>query len=261
MSSRPRQPNGSSLSGWARAASIAVLGVALPGCPLSDEYFVETKPQHAPPPPSGMAGRAGPGDAGRAGSNTGGGGNGGAGGDRTLAGRGGAASVAALPDACEMQRYGEHAYVLCLPAGMERANHLDASMRCVSYAEAAGVADGAIMDLVVIDSAEENQFLVDWLSGATRDAGLVWIGATDIIREKTWVWGRVAGTTQFFTQDPMRGGTPFMDRYNDFADNRPDGTADDEQDCGALDSSLDWKWDDERCSEAALGFVCEEVGQ
>lgn len=256
MSRRARQPNGSSFSGWARAAAIAALGVVLPGCPLSDEYFVKEDAHH-PPPPSGMAGRAGPGDAGRAGSNTGGGGWGG---DRTWLDRGGTTSVSALPDECETQRYEEHAYVLCLPAGMERANHLDASMRCVTYAEAAGVAASAIMDLVVVDSAEENQFLVDWLSGKTRDPGLIWLGATDIIREKTWVWGRVAGTTQFFTQE-MRGGTPFMDRYNDFADNRPDGTADDEQDCGAFDSSLEWRWDDERCSESALGFVCEEVSQ
>lgn len=254
MSGRRRQPSGSCQSRWAHALSVAALGLVLPGCPLSDEYFVEDGPNHAPPP-SGMAGRMAMGDAGRAGSSAGG-----SGGDRTWIGRGGAASVAALPDYCTTQRYGEHAYVLCLPTGMERANHLDASMRCVTYDEAAGVADGSIMDLVVVDSAEENQFVIDWFTDATRDSGLIWIGATDIIREKTWVWGRAAGTTQFFTQDAMGGGKPTMERYNDFADKHPDGNNDD-QDCGAFDSMLDWQWDDESCAEQALGFVCEEVTQ
>ena len=254
MSKQKLVRRGLPFSGVTSALSLAALGLCLPGCPLSDEYFVETAP--APPPPRGMAGRAGPGDGGRAGSNTAG-----TGGDRAMGGRGGAAEGVPLPAYCEAQTDDGHAYVLCLPPGPERAAHLEAGMRCGTYADAAGAAAGSIMDLVAVDSAEEERFLIDWLKGSTHDPGLVWIGATDIIREGTWVWGRVAGTTQFFTQDGPGGGQPFMDRYNDFADRRPDGTAQDEQDCGAFDSSLDWKWDDERCAEQALGFVCEEVAQ
>mgnify|MGYP001088068649 CR=1 FL=1 len=59
--------SGSSLRGVLRAGAIAGFGLMLPGCPLSDPYFVET----APGAPTAMGGR-GPGPidgAGRANGN------------------------------------------------------------------------------------------------------------------------------------------------------------------------------------------------
>jgi len=217
-------------TGMLRAATLVAVGLLLPGCPLSDEYYVEGaagQPVKRPPMRGGDGGRT--------------------------------AMSMDLPPYCAAERYSDHTYLLCLPPGPERLNHLDASKRCVGLADAAGVAAGSIMDLVVVGSDDENQFVVDWIKSATNERGLVWMGATDVVSERTWVWGRAAGTTQFFTQDKDGGGAPYMDSYNDFADKRPDGTNDDDQDCGAFDSSLEWEWDDERCAEQALGFICEEV--
>jgi hypothetical protein len=250
--------NGSSRRGVLRAGAIAGFALMLPGCPLSDEYFVETAPRR-PMHPMEMGGR-GPGAAGAAGRANGG--MAGLEGERPGAGRGGAGATLPVPDYCESKSDGGHVYLLCVPPGMERPNHLDASMRCVTYAAQAGVATGSTMDLVVVDSSDENTLLTDWIASVvTDDRGLVWLGASDVIRERTWVWGRVVGTTQFFTQDANGGGTPYMDRYNGFADGHPDGSTDDEQDCGAFDGARDWQWDDERCSDKAVGFLCEEVAE
>jgi len=243
-----------------RALSLVALALVLPGCPFSDEYYVEGAAGKPVRPPRGMDGRDGPGVGGRTSAGAGGMNTAGTPED-PLGGRATTLTPSDLPDYCEAEQHGEHAYVLCLPPESERPAHLEASMRCGSYADAAGAAAGAIMDLVVVDSRDENQFLVDWFTAKTNEKGLVWIGATDVIREGTWVWGRIAGTTPFFTQDPKGGGMPAMGMFEDFPAGHPDGTADDEQDCGAFDGALDWKWDDERCAEQALGFLCEEVSR
>src|SRR5690349_15871321 len=105
-------------TGMLRAATLVAVGLLLPGCPLSDEYYVEGaagQPVKRPPMRGGDGGRT--------------------------------AMSMDLPPYCAAERYSDHTYLLCLPPGPERLNHLDASKRCVGLADAAGVAAGSIMDL------------------------------------------------------------------------------------------------------------------
>ena len=58
--------------------------------------------------------------------------------------------------------------------------------------------------------------------------------------------------------DANGGGTPYMGRYNDFAEGRPNSSNATDEDCGAFDSEVAWQWNDRECSKLLPGFACEE---
>ncbi|HEV8547855.1 MAG TPA: C-type lectin domain-containing protein [Polyangiaceae bacterium] len=260
---------------WTRALWAAAFALMLPGCPLSDEYYVveaaagrgsggtATDPPGGRGPAPGAGGRqamtmpAGAQNAPTAGS-----------------GPVGCESHAELcdgisndcddeidedgacPSGCTGRTFGGHVYLLCLPAQADQMTHIASNDACLSYSTLVG-APAQSMELVAIESAEENTFLKAWLAEAVTDQGIVWTSAMDLLHEGNWIWGHTQAAPQFFTQSPDGGGKPFMDRFNDFAGARPDGTAKNEQDCGDLDASLDWQWDDTACMEPGMGFLCE----
>ena len=88
---------------------------------------------------------------------------------------------------------------------------------------------------------------------------MVWIGANDIDEEGKWVWGRGEGAIQFFTGSKQGGGTAYEGAFNDFADGRPNSSDGTDEDCGAMDSDFDWKWNDLVCGDGRLGLLCEQT--
>jgi hypothetical protein len=268
-----------------RLGLIAGFALTLPGCPLSDGYYVDATLGRGgsagpgagkggvAPPAGGKSGMGGPGD--------GKGGKGGAGGAVGAGtGNGGkAADCEPEPEVCDgvsndcddqidedgvcpmhctaRLRDGE-TYLLCLPPAPERLEHLAAGMLCASFEDQAGVSIPSGMEFVAIQSEEENDFVKGWLEDATPENGLVWMGATDVRDESIWVWGRgVDVEVQFFTGNG-HGGTPYMGAYADFASGEPHGeTAADGIDCAAFDSSVGWQWVDTDCLQKVMGFMCE----
>jgi len=112
-------------------------------------------------------------------------------------------------------------------------------------------------DLVFIESAEENAFILDWIT-RTQIEDDVWIGATDRDitlqnNEGEWVWGGANDAVQFW--DGNENGDPVMNRYEDWAAGEPNN--DGKEDCGAMTSNHDYRWDDRNCSETLMSFVCE----
>jgi hypothetical protein len=233
----------------------ASLGFLLPGCPLNDDYVLET---------AAVAGASGGGPV-RPGP---------------TAGEGPMGPAKCVPTAeicdglsndcddevdedgvcpvgCTAKTYEGHAYLLCLPAAGDALDYADAVDQCTSYETEVGKF-GAGLELVNIGSAEENTFVKDWLMSAVKMPGTVWIGANDSAHEGTWVWGRASDTDAFFTASPMGGGKVTMGHFSNFAPGRPDGTAMNDEDCGVIDSSLGFAWDDAVCSAVAAGFLCEE---
>jgi len=79
--------------------------------------------------------------------------------------------------------------------------------------------------------------------------------------EGTWVWGQGPDAEQFFEGTGGRAGSggPVQGRYNDFGMGRPNSTTAAGEDCGAFDSVANWDWNDVRCADAAMGFLCEET--
>lgn len=159
------------------------------------------------------------------------------------------------PAGCTAKTYDAHLYLLCItPDEKEQLDYNDAS----SFCDSAGSDLGVTLALARIESAEESGFARAWVDEAATVAGVVWIGANDIDDENTWVWGRGRNAVQFFTGRFQGGGTPYMDRYNDFAEGRPDSPDNVNQDCGAMDSELAWQWNDFACGTPRLGELCEE---
>jgi hypothetical protein len=161
------------------------------------------------------------------------------------------------PTGCHAQTHEGHLYLLCVTTNENRQlDYADASELCDS---AGGDLElDATLALARLESAEENSFAKRWLEESTSAAGAVWIGANDRDDENTWVWGRGANAVQFFTGRSLGGGTPYRDRYNDFAQGRPNSSSSDD-DCGAMDSDFDWQWNDLPCGAPRLGELCEEL--
>jgi hypothetical protein len=162
------------------------------------------------------------------------------------------------PSDCSARTYGEQTYVLCMSASAAaQSNYSGASARCEALGQDLGL--NVEMALAQIESAEENSFIKSWIVETTPGAGMIWIGANDLDAERTWVWGRGRGARRFFDADRAGGGVAHEDRFHDFAEGRPNAANQADEDCGALDSEVAWQWNDLRCSEPRLGFVCEPV--
>lgn len=118
---------------------------------------------------------------------------------------------------------------------------------------------GVELDLARIESAEENEFARAWIMASTSEEGFVWMGANDLKQEGRWVWGQDADAVPFFTASVRGGGTPVMDRFNDFTEGRPNSANLVDEDCGAFDSEFGWHWNDLDCGVPRFGVLCEQV--
>jgi len=149
----------------------------------------------------------------------------------------------------------DHRYLLCTGPGDTTYSRLDAHTACGDDGDAMGIT----LDLVRVNSAEEEAFLLG-LIAANHVTGGVWNGASDSSSsgigstEGTWVWGSTTNGVTFY-----KDGAPVMNRYNDWAPGEPDnggtGTA---ENCAIFDPALDWQWNDVNCLQKYASFICEE---
>lgn len=140
------------------------------------------------------------------------------------------------------------------------------------------------MDLVRIDNAEENAWLVDFAfnqgmrdescatpctwhceAGNTCDQAQIWIGGNDKAEENTWTWriggdvfftglGKAGVTTQgMFTSWGQAGGGPDELQPNNEQNNE---TVDTWEDCLVLRTNA--KWFDLGCQNRRAWYVCEQ---
>jgi len=153
------------------------------------------------------------------------------------------------PEGCSAQQYDGHAYVLCVSNDDSDLVTADAAAdRCAKL--------GALR-LAWIESVGENTFLKGWIKDTAPAEGVVWMGANDQDSEGEWFWGRGPEAQQFFSGTSDSGGA-FMDRFEDFGSGQPGSSRGLDEDCGAFDARVEWSWSDRECSEAMVGFVCEE---
>jgi hypothetical protein len=161
------------------------------------------------------------------------------------------------PAGCEARFYAGHSYLLCIPENTDDQLAYNAATNYCDDAKSA--LDLAVaMVLVRIESSDENDFLKAWVRASAPADGDIWIGANDIDDENTWVWGRGRSAVQFFQGRNLGGGVPVDGAFNDFGPDRPNAVNGAEEDCGALDSDVDWQWNDVVCSQPRVGFVCEQ---
>jgi hypothetical protein len=162
------------------------------------------------------------------------------------------------PPGCSARVHGAHVYVLCLsPTVIAGSTYNVAYTRCAGLAEELGLEQS--FDLVSIEDDEENTFLKGWIAEKPTIAdAAVWMGANDLGLENTWVWGRGANAVQFFSGYTAGGGLPFMGRYNDFGEGKPNSSNGTDEDCGAFDSEVAWQWNDRECTNKQIGFICEQ---
>jgi hypothetical protein len=262
----------------------------LPGCPLSDAYFVDPNATQGSGgvgadhggtagmagvvsnggkgarESGGSGGRAGPGPKGDAGSMA----------PPALGGTGGSSPACDAPERCDgldndcddqidedsvcpascsAQQHDGHAYVLCVATEASDAlTAEDAAAECAAL----GNDPPFRLELAWIESSGENDFLQQWIEGTAPSDGVVWMGASDQMMEGTWVWGRRPDAQHFFMSSDRGGGSPVMDRFNDFGEGQPGSTRGLDEDCGAFDARVAWHWSDRECTEAMVGFVCEQ---
>ncbi|HWP09320.1 MAG TPA: C-type lectin domain-containing protein [Polyangiaceae bacterium] len=296
-----------------RFVAAILFGGLLPGCPLSDEYFVDPNAAQGTggsgdpggsggfggalasggkggEEPAGKGGRAGPGgkgDGGTSAAGTGGteasgtggteaSGTGGTGGTEA-SGTGGMAGSsmkcepmercddldndcndviddgAACPASCSARQYDGHAYVLCVSSD-DAVDADDAAMRCAEMSKGPPFT----LELAWIESSDENEFLEQWIADTAPSGGVVWMGANDQLNEGVWVWGHRPDAEQFY-DDTATGNGAYMDRFNYFAEGQPGSNRDLDEDCGAFDDRVGWHWSDRECSEAMVGYVCEQM--
>jgi hypothetical protein len=270
----------------------ALFALFLPGCPLSDNYYVDAaggltaanggqttvggtsgaglsgNPALGGGPSAGAVGGAGRttlgGSSGTTASGGAAGGTAGSAGCVTEAERCDGIDNdcddeidedAVCPDGCSVRINDKHRYLLCIAAS--KANGVttdDAAARCNDLA----LELGASFHLTSIESQKENDFLRTWLEDSLSGAAVVWMGANDRTKENTWVWGFDPDGEQFYVGDSGGGGTPYMNRFNDWSPGSPRSLNGEDQDCGSFDTGLDLHWDDRSCESVELGFICEE---
>jgi hypothetical protein len=162
------------------------------------------------------------------------------------------------PSGCSAKTREGHTYLLCLASGSTSGPvYGGARARCEAAAETLEL--GVDFELVRIESEPENDFLKAWIAASTSTSGAIWIGANDLEDENIWVWGDDPPSERFFTASNQGGGSPYMGRFNDFAEGRPNGVNGGTEDCGAMDSSFSWHWNDVVCSNGRLGYLCEQT--
>jgi hypothetical protein len=276
-------------AGWAYGprglVAAVLLASLLPGCPLSDSYFVDPNAGlgglGASMMMGGTGGRVGRGDgkAGGKAAGTGGLVEPGTGGFGGLGGTTPGCVVepeicdgisndcddeidedSACPAGCSATTFDSRLYVLCFSADTNDAlGASEASARCGEIGM--GLRVEPPLGLVWIESARENDFLKAWIASTVPSDAVLWMSANDENEEGAWVWGRRPDAEQFFAGNSPRGdtgGEAYMDRYHDFASGEPNGGDHDDEDCGAFDPESDWQWMDEFCTTLAPGYVCEQ---
>lgn len=207
-------------------AVFAVIAVSLllPGCPLSDGYYIE------PPDAHGGAGM----DAGGAGSSSAAGASvGGSVAGESNIGSGG--DDGSGTSGCVSLTNLNHEYVFCFSP--------------LTQAEARTICVDRGMTLAVIEAKAENDWIMSTL--AARYSGpspRAFIGANDMITEGEWRW---ADGALFW-----KGGAPVIGHYANWAPGQPDpGPMGASADCLSINIA-DGKWDDVSCT-AELPYVCE----
>lgn len=143
----------------------------------------------------------------------------------------------ACPSICEGAAYGGHGYMLC---GANQTNWDVARANC----QATG------MDLVVIGSAEENQFVFDWVNTRRKQ---VFIGGTDVATEGDWRW--VDGTPFW---NGVANGSAVGGAYTSWTPGQPDNAASAsyEGDCAYMSWQDSGRWQDWWCQQS-LDYMCE----
>jgi hypothetical protein len=166
----------------------------------------------------------------------------------------------ACPAGCAAKTFQGHLYLLCVhgTASLQK-DYGDAVAECAGAQVELGL--GVRMELARVESAPENDFVKTWIRGTTSSEGMVWFGANDIAQETRWVWGQGATATLFFEGNYRGGGQPYQGAFHDFPAGRPNSANITDEDCGALDSEVDWRWNDLLCTGRRLGFLCEQVGE
>ena len=239
----------------------ALLAMALPGCPISDHYYLDATagragagpmpsamppamPPDCVPTPEVCDGVSNDCDAEVDEGNV-------------------------CPAGCTARSYEHHVYVLCISA--DASTNLDyaaAGARCKGLGAELGLS--IEFELSFIESSAENMFLKDWIMTDAPTMGAVWMGANDIVTEGTWVWGPAADAVEFYqgTSSGTRagaggrsgtGGGTGQGRYNDWGTGRPNSSTAAGEDCGTFDSAASWDWNDVSCTDAEVGFLCEET--
>jgi hypothetical protein len=162
----------------------------------------------------------------------------------------------ACPPNCTGATRDGHYYIFC----SFEDNSGTSMSRFRTWTQAQDFCSQRSTSLVFIESAEENAFIVDWITRMQLE-DQVWIGAND--RDSTlignnegeWVWGTGNNPTQFWEGD--EDGMPVMSRYEDWATGEPNNQGD--EDCAVLSSNHDFHWDDRVCTNQYLNFVCEST--
>jgi len=108
------------------------------------------------------------------------------------------------------------------------------------------------MHLVRVDDAAENQWIVDTATGLGYNGG-IWIGANDRQTDGVWVW---TDGVQFWQGEADAGG-PVGGLYNDWGRGQPNNNAAGGEDCGVLEFTGSWNWNDLSCDTFTRAYVCE----
>jgi hypothetical protein len=222
----------------------------LPGCPLTDGYYIANDdPNAAGGPDTSLSGRGGTSSAGgatNAGGKSGAGGKAGPGGKAGAPGAVGAsgsvgtsgADGANTPDAegCVSLTNQGHVYAFCFTPLIQ--------------AEARAICANRGMTLAVMEDRAESDWIAQTFSGQHQDASTrAFIGANDATNEGEWKW---ADGNVFW-----RGGAAISGRYTNWSDGEPNDESpiDGAADCLTI-YFADGTWADLSC-DAELPYVCE----
>jgi hypothetical protein len=162
------------------------------------------------------------------------------------------------PTGCAAKARRGHVYLLCVTTNESSELAYEGA---VEYCDMAGqLLDlGVTLALARIEDEAESDFARAWVRDTTTAEGAIWLGANDLDQEHKWVWGRGAGAVQFFTGSNQGGGTPYRGAFNDWAVDRPNSSNGADEDCGAMDSAFDWRWNDILCQTPRIGWLCEQT--
>jgi hypothetical protein len=161
------------------------------------------------------------------------------------------------PSDCEGGTFKGRTFLLCTSEDEEE--WIEAREFCMELNDDGDVAVAGPMTLVQITSAEENQFLVDWID----EAGItdsVWHGANDrpdATVEGQWVWDRGDQPGELFYTVVGNTRLPVAGAYHDWLPGQPTYNG---VDCGTFDAADNFHWDDGACTQGPLNsFICGEI--
>ncbi len=159
------------------------------------------------------------------------------------------------PDGCTGATRGGHYYIFC----SFEADTGGMGSRFRTWTQAQDFCTMRQTSLVFIDSAEEDAFILEWITRMQLE-DQVWTGGNDrdaglSNNEGEWVWGTTNSAVQFWEGD--ENGMPVMNRYSDWAAGEPNNMGN--EDCAVLSSDHNFHWDDRVCTNQYLNFVCEST--